>query len=63
MKGQQILHDIASGTGPITAYRLHSITFPMADDDMFSSDLTDEQLSTKVACSPVRGLMLGSSDT
>jgi len=32
----------------ITAYRFDSLTTKMADDDMFSSDLTDDQLSIRL---------------
>lgn len=33
---------------PITAYRFHSLTGRMTDDDMFSSDLTDEELRKRL---------------
>jgi len=37
----------AFGT-PITAYRYNSLVEKMADDDMFSSDLSDQELTTKL---------------
>ena len=39
----------ASGT-PITARRYLSFTVPGGDDDMFSSDLTDEELKVSPLC-------------
>jgi len=33
---------------PITAYRFHSLGGRMTDDDMFSSDLTDDELREKL---------------
>ena len=33
---------------PLTAYRYHSLATRMGDDDMFSSDLTDDELIQKM---------------
>ncbi|RWR93708.1 UPF0613 protein PB24D3.06c [Cinnamomum micranthum f. kanehirae] len=38
----------ANPDAPITAYRYHSLCAYMGDDDMFSSDLSDEQLRMKL---------------
>lgn len=34
--------------GPITAYRYHSLSAYMGDDDLFSSDLSDDQLKMRL---------------
>ncbi|KAG0449496.1 hypothetical protein HPP92_027343 [Vanilla planifolia] len=36
----------ANPDAPITAYRYHSLCAYMGDDDMFSSDLNEDQLKT-----------------
>ncbi|XP_020584828.1 UPF0613 protein PB24D3.06c isoform X2 [Phalaenopsis equestris] len=38
----------ANPDAPITAYRYHSLCAYMGDDDMFSSDLSEDQLRTKL---------------
>eukprot|EP00250_Pteridium_aquilinum_P033141 c5241_g1_i1 orf=341-1390(-) len=38
----------ASPEAPITAYRYHSLCSFLGDDDMFSSDLTDQQLRVRL---------------
>lgn len=38
----------ASPEAPITAYRYHSLCAFLGDDDMFSSDLTDQQLRVRL---------------
>ncbi|KAF3785736.1 UPF0613 protein PB24D3-06c [Nymphaea thermarum] len=38
----------ANPEAPITAYRYHSLCAYMGDDDMFSSDLTDDQLRLRI---------------
>ena len=34
---------------PITAYRYHSLAGHMTDDDMFSSDLSEEQFQSRLS--------------
>lgn len=48
-RGQQLL-PIDSDLAAITAERFVSLNGALGDDDMFSSDLTDEQLAARLSC-------------
>lgn len=43
-QGSELMPREANQDSPITAYRFHSLCAYMGDDDMFSSDLSDDQL-------------------
>ncbi|KAK1418325.1 hypothetical protein QVD17_27468 [Tagetes erecta] len=43
-RGSELMPREANPDSPITAYRFHSLCAYMGDDDMFSSDLSDDQL-------------------
>ncbi|CAI0560015.1 unnamed protein product [Linum tenue] len=47
-KGSELMPREADPCAPITAYRYHSLCSYMGDDDMFSSDLTDDQLRLRL---------------
>jgi len=47
---------------PVTAYRFHSLVGRMTDDDMFSSDLTDEELVERLGHVVVPTLIALSAD-
>uniref|UniRef100_A0A7C9A8C9 Uncharacterized protein n=1 Tax=Opuntia streptacantha TaxID=393608 RepID=A0A7C9A8C9_OPUST len=47
-KGSELMPRNANPDAPITAYRYHSLCAYMGDDDMFSSDLTDDQLRMRL---------------
>ena len=49
-------------TAPITSYRFHSLTSKMGDDDMFSSDFTDDELKSKLGHVRVPVLIVHSGD-
>ncbi|OAY27875.1 UPF0613 protein PB24D3.06c [Manihot esculenta] len=46
--GSKLMPREADSSSPITAYRYHSLCAYMGDEDMFSSDLTDDQLRTRL---------------
>ncbi|KAI3948244.1 hypothetical protein MKX01_014843 [Papaver californicum] len=47
-RGDELMPLRANPDAPISAYRYHSLCAYMGDDDMFSSDLTDDQLKTRL---------------
>ncbi|GAB4843463.1 hypothetical protein Ancab_013425 [Ancistrocladus abbreviatus] len=47
-RGSNLMPREANPDSPITAYRYHSLCAYMGDDDMFSSDLSDDQLRTRL---------------
>ncbi|XP_057956793.1 UPF0613 protein PB24D3.06c [Malania oleifera] len=47
-RGSELMPREADPSAPMTAYRFHSLCAYMGDDDMFSSDLSDDQLKTRV---------------
>lgn len=47
-RGMDLMPRDADPVAPITAYRYHSLCAYMGDDDMFSSDLSDDQLKTRL---------------
>lgn len=47
-RGSELMPREADPSSPITAYRYHSLCAYMGDDDMFSSDLSDDQLRTRL---------------
>ncbi|XP_068663336.1 UPF0613 protein PB24D3.06c-like isoform X2 [Aristolochia californica] len=47
-RGMDLMPREANPDAPITAYRYHSLCAYMGDDDMFSSDLTDDQLRLRL---------------
>ncbi|KAH6555684.1 hypothetical protein KP509_1Z236100 [Ceratopteris richardii] len=47
-KPMELMPREASPEAPITAYRYHSLCAFLGDDDMFSSDLTDQQLKLRL---------------
>ncbi|XP_059650035.1 UPF0613 protein PB24D3.06c [Cornus florida] len=47
-RGSELMPREADPSAPITAYRYHSLCAYMGDDDMFSSDLSDDQLRMKL---------------
>ncbi|KAK9672042.1 hypothetical protein RND81_12G072100 [Saponaria officinalis] len=47
-KGTDLMPREANQHAPITAYRYHSLCAYMGDDDMFSSDLSDDQLRMRL---------------
>ncbi|OWM74201.1 hypothetical protein CDL15_Pgr008514 [Punica granatum] len=47
-RGSELMMRVADPDAPITVYRYHSLCEYMGDDDMFSSDLSDEQLKMKL---------------
>ncbi|KAF5465625.1 hypothetical protein F2P56_015609 [Juglans regia] len=47
-RGSELMPRDADPTSPITAYRYHSLCAYMGDDDMFSSDLSDDQLRMRL---------------
>ncbi|KAH9613703.1 hypothetical protein KSS87_002204 [Heliosperma pusillum] len=47
-KASDLMPREAKEDAPITAYRYHSLCAYMGDDDMFSSDLSDDQLKTRL---------------
>ncbi|MQL73788.1 hypothetical protein Taro_006182 [Colocasia esculenta] len=47
-RGMDLMPRDADPEAPITAYRYHSLCAYMGDDDMFSSDLTDDQLRLRL---------------
>ncbi|XP_057524568.1 UPF0613 protein PB24D3.06c-like isoform X1 [Amaranthus tricolor] len=47
-KGSDLMPREANPDAPITAYRFHSLCAYMGDDDMFSSDLSEDQLRTRL---------------
>lgn len=47
-KSSDLMPREANPHAPITAYRYHSLCAYMGDDDMFSSDLTDDQLRMRL---------------
>ncbi|CAK0868732.1 unnamed protein product [Prorocentrum cordatum] len=47
---------------PVSAYRFDSLTGRLTDDDMFSSDLTEEELVGKLGHVAVPTLLVGSAD-
>ncbi|KAL9250568.1 UPF0613 protein PB24D3.06c-like protein, partial [Drosera capensis] len=47
-RGSELMPREANPDSPITAYRYHSLCAYMGDDDMFSSDLSDDQLRMRL---------------
>ncbi|GLT81467.1 hypothetical protein SLA2020_528520 [Shorea laevis] len=47
-QGSELMPNEADPSAPITAYRYHSLCAYMGDDDMFSSDLSDDQLKQRL---------------
>ncbi|KAG1338463.1 hypothetical protein COCNU_04G007690 [Cocos nucifera] len=47
-KGMELMPREANPDAPITAYRYHSLCAYMGDDDMFSSDLSEDQLRLRL---------------
>ncbi|XP_021757077.1 UPF0613 protein PB24D3.06c-like [Chenopodium quinoa] len=47
-KGSDLMPREANSDAPITAYRYHSLCAYMGDDDMFSSDLSEDQLKMRL---------------
>lgn len=47
-RGSELMPREANPDAPITAFRYHSLCAYMGDDDMFSSDLSDDQLKTRI---------------
>ncbi|XP_010546831.1 PREDICTED: UPF0613 protein PB24D3.06c isoform X2 [Tarenaya hassleriana] len=47
-RAEELMPGEADPSAPITAYRYHSLCAYMGDDDMFSSDLSDDQLKTRL---------------
>ncbi|KAL2922027.1 UPF0613 protein PB24D3.06c [Bienertia sinuspersici] len=47
-KGSDLMPREANPDAPITAYRFHSLCAYMGDDDMFSSDLSEDQLKMRL---------------
>ncbi|XP_023746987.1 UPF0613 protein PB24D3.06c [Lactuca sativa] len=47
-RGSDLMPREANPDTPITAYRFHSLCAYMGDDDMFSSDLSDDQLKQRL---------------
>ncbi|XP_042514850.1 UPF0613 protein PB24D3.06c-like [Macadamia integrifolia] len=47
-RGMDLMPREANPDAPITAYRYHSLCAYMGDDDMFSSDLSDDQLRMRL---------------
>lgn len=47
-RGMDLMPRDADSEAPMTAYRYHSLCAYMGDDDMFSSDLSDDQLKTRL---------------
>lgn len=47
-QGSELMPREANPDSPITAYRFHSLCAYMGDDDMFSSDLSDDQLKQRL---------------
>ncbi|KAF6145274.1 hypothetical protein GIB67_041469 [Kingdonia uniflora] len=47
-RGMDLMPREANPDAPITAYRYHSLCSYMGDDDMFSSDLSDDQLKMRL---------------
>lgn len=47
-RGSELMPREADSAAPITAYRYHSLFSYMGDDDMFSSDLNDDQLKQRL---------------
>lgn len=47
-QGSELMPREANSDSPITAYRFHSLCAYMGDDDMFSSDLSDDQLKQRL---------------
>ncbi|CAF2341318.1 hypothetical protein HID58_038925 [Brassica napus] len=47
-RAEELMPKEADPCAPISAYRYHSLCAYMGDDDMFSSDLSDDQLKTRL---------------
>jgi len=47
-RGMDLMPREANPDAPITAYRYHSLCSYMGDDDMFSSDLSEDQLRQRL---------------
>ncbi|XP_064977256.1 UPF0613 protein PB24D3.06c-like [Musa acuminata AAA Group] len=47
-RGMELMPREANPDAPITSYRYHSLCAYMGDDDMFSSDLSDDQLRLRL---------------
>lgn len=47
-RGMDLMPRKANSDAPITAYRYHSLCSYMGDDDMFSSDLSEDQLRQRL---------------
>lgn len=47
-RGSDLMPREADSESPMTAYRYHSLCAYMGDDDLFSSDLSDDQLKTRL---------------
>ncbi|KAF7015628.1 unnamed protein product [Triticum aestivum] len=47
-RGMDLMPREANSDAPITAYRFHSLCAYMGDDDMFSSDLSEDQLKQRL---------------
>lgn len=47
-RGSELMPREANPDSPITAYRYHSLCAYMGDDDLFSSDLSDDQLKQRL---------------
>nr|XP_043628171.1 UPF0613 protein PB24D3.06c [Erigeron canadensis] len=47
-RGSELMPREANQDSPISAYRFHSLCAYMGDDDMFSSDLSDDQLKQRL---------------
>ncbi|XP_076952733.1 UPF0613 protein PB24D3.06c-like [Bidens hawaiensis] len=47
-RGSELMPRESNPDSPITAYKFHSLWAYMGDDDMFSSDLSDDQLKQRI---------------
>lgn len=47
-RGSELMPREANADAPISAYRFHSLCAYMGDDDLFSSDLSDDQLKQRL---------------
>ncbi|KAF2583035.1 hypothetical protein F2Q68_00000665 [Brassica cretica] len=47
-RAEELMPREADPSAPISAYRYHSLCAYMGDDDIFSSDLSDDQLKTRL---------------
>jgi len=57
-KKEELMPRDSYDVAPITAYRYHSLAGRGTDDDMFSSDLSDEELKRCLGCMDIPTLLL-----